>query len=555
MLVSRGDEPSQATSSTSSYHACLNSPPSSPPSGVFNYASSPPSSPALCIDSSPASSPVPWSLEDEDDVVGDSDAGVSAVHRRVSSRTHAFADLYVDGNTPMTDPFAAIAHSGAWKPPDYEKRADGQEKTPHRNKRVRVQSTASDVLSEDSFKKARIEPAIFPEISLNPKVFDAAWSRVSQAEDVLQQAVDNAIDQGQGIINLNRMGIMELSRRALQDLGYFTAFPQDIELIHASTVLFSGPPTSSRRSIFGISRHGSPSFTKTPSSGSSLCSNSSARSVIARMNSDIQQSMIGLPRHDVHLYLAHNHITKLPRELFLIRRLKVLVLRDNNIKHIPPAVSGLVELETLNVSHNELKYLPSSMLGMPKLSRLLAFPNPFLPRPPPSSQVAVAPRTYYHKFHGSRVPSLTEICHRTMRVMDWDRRIGNVVIQNESVLRVLRDEPSGEREEWTTEQVCDGITCEKVYIRPVVECVTYETTFGTAPAGGEIPVMWRGCMDHCLRFLDGGRSISGLSLSSSSKVPDGEVAEQEDPGEEAIHVITGLGTGVGGFDFSDEDGQ
>ena len=98
-----------------------------------------------------------------------------------------------------------------------------------------------------------------------------------------------------------------------------------------------------------------------------------------------------LQPHALQLFLGRNMISELPPQLFLLRNLTVLTLRQNHLTTMSSAIRHLVSLRELNVSGNYLTTLPGAMLELENLSLLVASPNPLLqsenmppPTPPPS---------------------------------------------------------------------------------------------------------------------------------------------------------------------------
>ncbi|GBP97199.1 Erbin [Eumeta japonica] len=71
-----------------------------------------------------------------------------------------------------------------------------------------------------------------------------------------------------------------------------------------------------------------------------------------------------------------NHITELPRQLFMCHGLKHLDLSDNELQTIPAAVSSLVNLQHLNVSRNTLASIPEAMKALKYLTFLDLSVNP-----------------------------------------------------------------------------------------------------------------------------------------------------------------------------------
>ena len=129
-----------------------------------------------------------------------------------------------------------------------------------------------------------------------------------------------------------------------------------------------------------------------------------SRSTASDRTRSIADASIGLAREQLQLFLAGNQIRSLPRELFGLDKLTVLILREscfsyaswldlractalpgaNQLTHLPPEIAHLTNLRELNVSNNRLQYLPSEMSTM-TLHQLHLHPNPFF-LPPPFQQ-------------------------------------------------------------------------------------------------------------------------------------------------------------------------
>lgn len=83
----------------------------------------------------------------------------------------------------------------------------------------------------------------------------------------------------------------------------------------------------------------------------------------------------------LRLYLSNNSLTTLySSELFDLKDLKVLSLRNNKLTRIPEAIRRLTALQVLNVSMNRLDELPWDLLWLlqqGELKHFTAHPNPF----------------------------------------------------------------------------------------------------------------------------------------------------------------------------------
>lgn len=150
---------------------------------------------------------------------------------------------------------------------------------------------------------------------------------------------------------------------------------------------------------------------------------------------------------EIQLYLQGNALRTLPRVLFSLKGLTVLILRrfldysfaviplisisqgDNQIEYLPPSICCLTSLKELNLSNNKLQYLPAEILQL-SLDSLRLVSNPFLKTPeqktpeqdrlPSSDREAssqprrvLGPRTRRWPDQGP-VPHLHEIAYRVL---------------------------------------------------------------------------------------------------------------------------------------------
>ncbi|KAF9499657.1 hypothetical protein BDN71DRAFT_1441820 [Pleurotus eryngii] len=284
---------------------------------------SPPSSPSLfAADSSPPSSP-----------------GLDT------------SNLQLD-DSPLIHPFAASSKAL----PGYEKR---------------VRSFASDVLAagpatkkprrgsftkdvDDSFLESS-----FPSIEFgNEEVVDAEaaeWDRV----------ITEVIDHGHGTVRLEDRELTYIPGNAMRDLQGFRALSEKAELINARKIIAPALPLNGRRQMARVSTApastSSDMFSPFPERTSSL-------------------GNLGLPREEIQLFLSRNQIQTLPRQLFQVEKLTVLIIRANSLTSIPPEISKLANLRELNIANNKIRYLPSEILLL-SLAQLHVHPNPFLPIP------------------------------------------------------------------------------------------------------------------------------------------------------------------------------
>ena len=82
---------------------------------------------------------------------------------------------------------------------------------------------------------------------------------------------------------------------------------------------------------------------------------------------------------ELRIFLANNNFTRVPN-IFQLKNLRVLSLRQNSLTSLPHAISNLEQLQSLNVSANKLTTLPFELLRLLfqyRLEDLIADPNPW----------------------------------------------------------------------------------------------------------------------------------------------------------------------------------
>ncbi|MCD4794537.1 MAG: energy transducer TonB [Bacteroidales bacterium] len=79
---------------------------------------------------------------------------------------------------------------------------------------------------------------------------------------------------------------------------------------------------------------------------------------------------IGLLKRLTFLDLEKNSITELPIEIFMIKQLEELYLPNNKLKEIPAEVSSYKYLRMLGLDSNEFSYFPISLCDLKKLEAL-----------------------------------------------------------------------------------------------------------------------------------------------------------------------------------------
>ena len=81
--------------------------------------------------------------------------------------------------------------------------------------------------------------------------------------------------------------------------------------------------------------------------------------------------LVGLKDFD----LSHNHLIRIPTELYKLTRLRRLNLSYCDLKDIPSAIDVWVELQTLDLSGNQISFLPHNLCELTQLKRLFISDN------------------------------------------------------------------------------------------------------------------------------------------------------------------------------------
>jgi len=109
----------------------------------------------------------------------------------------------------------------------------------------------------------------------------------------------------------------------------------------------------------------------------------------------------------LHLYLSRNALRTLPGELFHLKHLTVLSLRNNKLAELPPAIGDLENLVELNIGINKLRWLPWEILKLirQRLRILNVHPNPLFCIPDESPDIrASTSTTHLHSPTSLTVP-------------------------------------------------------------------------------------------------------------------------------------------------------
>lgn len=88
------------------------------------------------------------------------------------------------------------------------------------------------------------------------------------------------------------------------------------------------------------------------------------------------------------LHLSHNQLLAVPGELYHLRNLTVLTLRNNQITELLPAIAELSSLTELNIGGNQIRCLPYELVSLRKLwacrgGLFTVHPNPLIEPWPP----------------------------------------------------------------------------------------------------------------------------------------------------------------------------
>ncbi|KAF7299560.1 hypothetical protein HMN09_00961200 [Mycena chlorophos] len=410
-------------------------------------------------------------------------------------------------------PYAASAR--AWVPPDTEKGA--------KKARARLSRASPDPDEEFGNKRRRMEGPAEAEVTPFTPTPTPRPSVVTREDTELatwDKAASDAIDNGVGSIQLDNHDLQEIPIKFIEDLKAFHA-PRDAPA-QAGGVSPLSPLLGSARPFSRVK---------------------TAPAVMGLGSSRIAG--------EITLFLASNHISTVPRELFQLEKLTLLSLRNNALQYLHPDIRFLRNLHTLTVANNQLKYLPAELNQLSCLEHLHVFPNPFLEK---AEMNAVEIRGKYlspTRRILPRVPPLTELCLRTLFSSDQPVVNPSTAIANRRLakfyeLPLLEDgvidkplAPGKKRFQHrvpstlrrTLEAIHPGSTYAydddedasfgqdeepelgvcisrahppsrpSVFVRPAEERYSWETIVAKLDIGGVAPLRWRGCMVGCLAFL------------------------------------------------------
>ncbi|OSD00130.1 hypothetical protein PYCCODRAFT_1479403 [Trametes coccinea BRFM310] len=353
--------------------------------------------------------------------------------------------------TRVLDPFSASAKR-AWRPPTYEKK----------NGRVLSTDSATSASSSTSYAYGTKRPSsptphargiamMLDEPDDDFVLSDDEWEKPKpkipqESQEELEnrlwdKAITSAIDKVNGIIDLsatslNRGPITRIPPSVADLEGFVvlaptipTSAPSSPKRSPKQLPVESPPPnTASSRPFTRATTVPAAAFNEAfflkSKDGERLRGTPAARA--ASLQTINQSSTPQLRRREIQMYLANNHISRLPPELFRVSSLTVLSLRSNGLTSVPPQIAQLASLQELNVSQNKLRWLPFEMLNM-RLTKLVVAGNPWIPPPVPQTDITPAPDVRQGSQSDTRsrrpvsqivvhftTPPLTELCFRVL---------------------------------------------------------------------------------------------------------------------------------------------
>ncbi|TFK39992.1 hypothetical protein BDQ12DRAFT_734704 [Crucibulum laeve] len=500
----------------------------------YTPPSSPPSSPIACADSSPQSSPGfgPLSLSEDEDV----------------------PPVVID---PLAGNFKATR-----TPPIYEKNGKRTRmpptppsSTPKRARHAyRVPSTATVNMVQQSPISSLQYTTKYP-LSDNGE------------EEIWDAAVELAMETGSRNIDLMARELTTMPEKFVKDLSNVVVLPQVDKV--SPTIIASANPAPGHRTFSRV--HTAPaSINPFHSRGFGERAHSIAN--VSLMN--------GISRSAVQLFLSGNRISRIPLELWGLKDLTLLSLRGNLLTYLPPEIARLKNLRTLNVAQNRLKFVPAELMDM-QLNELNLHPNPFLLPPSSSLKRLGTPVSETKVISQDCVPTLTELCFRILFSSPSSTTANTFSVQEptgtllhasfalpipeygrQKLPQHVRDileicvpgstQPSevfvSSTRSSIDERAVTGIgICAnpehrkqgRVFVRHMEERFTWESKIAGKPAGGAVPVRWRGCMQGCLDFLDPVPTKDSPEHDTDIEMEDGDV--------DVVQAVQ-FGAGPGGFD-------
>ncbi|KAJ7281590.1 hypothetical protein C8J57DRAFT_1298101 [Mycena rebaudengoi] len=432
--------------------------------------SSPASSPPAYNDSSPASSP--------------------GVHES-DSATLADADEDPPSASPPLHLFAATA-KGSWVPPDYEKGSKKARRT-----------------SPSSPSRRSLEP-----LSLSQRTRVSSITSQQEREDrIFDEAICNAVDNGNGAIDLSDLNLIYIPEKFPAELRNF--YREDIQLFLSGNQI-----------------------------------------------SELPSGLFYLDKLKL-LSLRGNKLTSIPPEIKNLRNLRSLNVAGNRLQFLPAEIMGMT-LETLSVSPNPFITEPTPPKTIARHSstgRIAVAPTARTRTVPSLVELTLRSLFTVDSQPSSIRDGYDERCIGRYYELPLceDSGLGEVLGSKKEFRQIIpphlrrildaahpgsvftdKDAPKvAERQ--TNVGVCPSprhAHRPSVFVTPIETRYTWERTVAGVNVGGSVPLQWRGCSQGCLDFLDGESDLDADS-------------EAMDVDEEEFTTVLQI-PGLAGDDFEEE---
>ncbi|EAY29168.1 leucine-rich repeat domain-containing protein [Microscilla marina] len=145
------------------------------------------------------------------------------------------------------------------------------------------------------------------------------------------------------------------------------------------------------------------------------------------------------------LFLKHFNLTRLPKEICLLKGLKVLNLSDNQLTNLPAEITELRDLEELNLRNNQLTELPDKVIELTNLRELWLGTNQLVGLPPEIGQLFSLQNLYLYDNQLENLPlevgqlvSLRNLYLDNNELLTLPAEIGNLTNLRELVLSYNR---------------------------------------------------------------------------------------------------------------------
>ncbi|PKP36096.1 MAG: hypothetical protein CVT98_09180 [Bacteroidetes bacterium HGW-Bacteroidetes-15] len=136
------------------------------------------------------------------------------------------------------------------------------------------------------------------------------------------------------------------------------------------------------------------------------------------------------PKDVYKLNLKRKKIIDLPKEIYQLSNLQILILRNNKITDIPISINKLVNLQYLDLSRNKIKEVPAEMFDLINLKSLSLSQNEieFLPK-----EISKLENLEYLDLWGNQIcefPEIISVLSGTLKVLDMRVILMNQEKQN-----------------------------------------------------------------------------------------------------------------------------